>query len=251
MTTAVLRAAVALAVFVVLPFLCPPASAQVPEPPYRNLRVLPQNITRAELIETMRWFSFGLGARCEACHVGPPGGAIAEFDYAADDKPLKLKAREMLRMVNDINDRQLAAMPDRTADGPRVACITCHRGQLRPLILEDTLTRVAAASSAAAAVTEYRTLRDRHLGDGTYDFGPQPLMNVADRLAPADTAGAIALLRLAAEFHPRHLSTHRRLASLLLATGDQEGALFSAVRALELSPQDPGARRLLDRVMGR
>lgn len=228
-----------------------PARAQVPDPPYRNLEVLPRDISRAELIDIMRGFSFAVGARCEDCHVGPSGGSLVGFDFPADDRPRKDKARAMLRMVRDINERQLAAMPGRSEDAPLVSCGTCHRGGLRPLLVEDTLMRVLEAEGVEAAVAEYRELHERHFGSGQFDFGARPLLTLAERLQPTDTAAAIAVLRLSAETHPSSLASHRALATLLLAAGDREGALFAAVRALELNPEDAPSRRVLDQVLGR
>lgn len=41
---------------------------QPPDP--TNLQVLPKDIPKAQLVQTMRGFAMGLGVRCEHCHVG-------------------------------------------------------------------------------------------------------------------------------------------------------------------------------------
>ena len=38
-----------------------------------NLKVLPPEISAADLRDTMRGFSMGLGVRCSFCHVGVEG----------------------------------------------------------------------------------------------------------------------------------------------------------------------------------
>ena len=75
------------------------AQAQFPPDSFTNLQVLPEDIGTRELIGTMRSFALGLGVRCSFCHVGEEGRPLATFDFAADDKAEKLKAREMIRMA--------------------------------------------------------------------------------------------------------------------------------------------------------
>ena len=37
------------------------------QPPYKNLKVFPQTITRAQLLSNMKFFSQSLGVRCTHC----------------------------------------------------------------------------------------------------------------------------------------------------------------------------------------
>ena len=46
------------------------ANAQVPDE-FTNLKVLPKDIGKRELISVMRAFSSALGVRCKHCHMGP------------------------------------------------------------------------------------------------------------------------------------------------------------------------------------
>jgi len=59
---------------------------------FKNLKVLPQNITHDELITTMRGFARSLGTRCDHCHVPIPGQQN-KFDFASDAKPEKILCR--------------------------------------------------------------------------------------------------------------------------------------------------------------
>ena len=109
--------------------------AQIPER-FENLQVLPQTTTRPELVALMRSFATGLGVRCVHCHVGEDSPNLSGIDFKSDAKPAKRTAREMMRMVADINQR-LAALPERPAP-VNASCVMCHRGSARPILLVDT-----------------------------------------------------------------------------------------------------------------
>ena len=96
---------------------------------FHNLQVFPQNITHDELISAMRGFTRGLGTRCDHCHVANPPGSKEQFDFAADAKPEKHAAREMLRMVRAVNADYLTKVNPHRQE---VTCWTCHQGQSVP-----------------------------------------------------------------------------------------------------------------------
>lgn len=99
-------------------------------PPYKNLRVLSPDMTRAQLLGTMKFFSQSLGVRCAYCHVGTEGQPLSTFDFVSDAKDHKATARDMLRLVRHLNNEYLPAiigLPD-----ARVSCFTCHRGATKP-----------------------------------------------------------------------------------------------------------------------
>ena len=102
-----------------------------PAPPPANLQVLPKDIPRPQLLQTMQAFNQALGVQCNHCHqfVGPNDPMN---DMASDVKPQKNAARAMLRMVQAINP-QVASSVNKTAEtAVRVGCWTCHRGQAIP-----------------------------------------------------------------------------------------------------------------------
>ena len=100
-------------------------------PPYKNLKVLPKDIGRGDLLATMKFFSQSLGVRCTHCHVGVEGRPLSTFDFASDAKSKKQTARAMLVMVKALNDKTL---PDATGlPDAKVTCFTCHRGSTKPL----------------------------------------------------------------------------------------------------------------------
>jgi Photosynthetic reaction centre cytochrome C subunit len=99
-------------------------------PPYKNLKVLPKNISRANLLATMKSFSQSLGVSCTYCHVGEDDRPLSAMDFASDKKADKAIARDMLRLVNRLNRRDLPAIGGLIE--PRVTCYTCHRGSKEP-----------------------------------------------------------------------------------------------------------------------
>ena len=119
-------------------------TAQAPQPTanpeFRNLQVLPRDITRDQLMATMRSFTRGLGVRCDHCHVVTATEPKEVLDFPADTKEQKRVARVMLRMVNDINGSWMHRVEEaedlKVAIGAppemRVVCWTCHRGKTEP-----------------------------------------------------------------------------------------------------------------------
>jgi hypothetical protein len=108
----------------------------------------------------MRNITAGLGVRCQHCHVGEEGLPLERFDFASDEKRTKLVAREMLRMVQEIN-RRLDSLPGRGVSGLQFTCETCHRGVSRPTPLFSILVDAATARGADSAIRAYRALRER------------------------------------------------------------------------------------------
>src|SRR5207253_1910247 len=106
-----MRRLIPLIVIVVAIFGCTTIDQQKAQPAktdnaqFHNLKVLPVNISRDELIATMRGFTRALGTRCDYCHAaGPPSAdGKPQLDFASDAKPEKENARTMVRMVQKIN----------------------------------------------------------------------------------------------------------------------------------------------------
>ena len=101
-----------------------------PLPP-ANLQVLPKDIPRPQLLQTMQAFNQALGVQCSHCHqfVGP-GDPMN--DMAADVKPQKNAARAMMRMVAVVNPQVATGVNKTPETATRVGCWTCHRGQAIP-----------------------------------------------------------------------------------------------------------------------
>ena len=108
---------------------------------HKNLKVLPKNISHEDLIKIMKGFSMSLGVRCDKCHVQmtTTQGEKPEFDFASDAKPEKGIARQMIKMVNAINGKYLKKAGDGKFEN--ISCVTCHRGNIKPLVSVDSLPK--------------------------------------------------------------------------------------------------------------
>src|SRR5947207_14198032 len=88
--------------------------ARADEGEFKNLKVLPQNITHEQLIATMRGFARSLGVKCGHCHVAAPAGSKEKFEFASDAKPEKNVARTMILMTRAINDEYVSKVAEKS-----------------------------------------------------------------------------------------------------------------------------------------
>jgi len=99
-----------------------------------NLKVIPKSISMENLEILMTRYSREVGAQCNYCHVIEKSGLrVTRMDFAADEKPEKKIAREMMKMMNKINQKYFGVKNtyDVLLKLP-VSCKTCHRGLTRP-----------------------------------------------------------------------------------------------------------------------
>ena len=172
-----------------------------------NLRVLPKDIGVEELRRTMVGFSAALNAKCSYCHMGDDSRSPRDLDFPKDGKRTKRIAREMLAMVADINER-IAGFELASGRQPvDVKCITCHRGQYRPELIDPVLTEALQEGGAEAVIAKYSALRERYFGNHTYDLRPSTLAGFARRLASdGDPQGGIKILDFANTEFPDEVS---------------------------------------------
>ena len=241
---------VTIALLAALSYAAPLTAQQTAPAPPENLQVLPDSISRDELISIMRSFALGLGVRCSHCHVEREVDGRVERDMASDAKVEKRIAREMMRMVASINER-LATLPERADPPVPVRCATCHRGAATPRLIGDSLMVAYEGGGADALVATYRTLRTRHYGLGTYDFSDRPLADLgANLLAEGMAADATAVAALNVDFHPGSVVAVTELARAQLAAGDSSAAIASWRRVLEIEPNNRQATEALARIGG-
>lgn len=224
-----------------------PVSGQWPPQQLENVEVLPQDITVGQLIGVMRGFSGALGVRCTYCHVGEEGQPLSSYDFPADDKETKRKARVMIKMLNHINGEHLAELPVDPADRLTVTCATCHRGQPRPLTLAQALTEVMDDYGVDSAVAHYRGLRERFYGSATYDFGEFSLNGLGYQLLRGGRISeAVVIFRLNTEMYPESANVHDSLGDGLKAEGKPQAALRAYRAAFELNPNMRGLQARID-----
>jgi hypothetical protein len=212
-----------------------------------NTQVFPRTTPVAQVIGQMRNITGALGVRCQFCHVGQEGQPLAQFDFASDQKKHKLVARQMMRMVGDIN-RRLDTLPERGTPPVVVTCATCHRGLTRPVALFTVVEQAAIAVNADSAIRAYRALRQRYYGRDAYDFSESALNIAAFRTArggkPDD---ALALLRLNEELYPNSSGMSVFRGNILLMKGDTTGAATAFREAVRRDSTNNEARgRLRD-----
>lgn len=218
------------------------ATAQIPDK-FENLKVLPKDIGKRELVNIMRGFASGLGVRCNYCHVGENPANLEGYDFKSDEKDHKRTAREMMKMVGAINNDHLAGMDIKNPT--KVRCITCHRGLEDPETLDNILLAEAEKFGAEKAENRYRELREEHYGSSAYDFGSSTLSGVAESLAATDIDGAVAMANLLVEFNPDDAFAHLLLGQLHMRKGDKKAAIKSIERSLEINPDNKWAERAL------
>ena len=224
-------------------------SAQIPDE-FTNLKVLPKEISKRDLIDIVRAFSGGLGQRCTYCHPGKNPDTLDGVDFASDELKHKTIARDMMKMVTEINDRLI---PAAGMESPaRVRCVTCHRGVSEPETLDRLVLSVAKEKGVDAAIGKYRELRQQYYGSGSYSFAAGTLNTVAEKLAQEEgnLAGAIDVMKVNVETNPDAAYSHLLLGQFLAENGDKEAAIASIERSLELEPDNNWARKTLEQIRG-
>ncbi len=210
-----------------------------PEDP-QNIQVLPPEAKGQALGQIMRGFATALGVRCQHCHVGQ--GDLADFDFESDDKPAKEKARLMWEMVQAINGTHLAKLAQlgvHDADRLQVTCMTCHRGNSRPVMLGDVLAATIDTAGIDAAVAQYKQLREENYGGFAYDFTAASLLGLSEQLARAGKAdAAIRMARLEIEVNGESSNAYFTLGQVQARAGLRDDAIKSFERGEALAPDD-------------
>lgn len=108
-------------------------------PPPTNLKVLPKELTGAQVRDIMRHWAGDLGVECNACHAAYPGKVDERgrpvLNFPDDSKPEKQMARIMYTMTEDVKKNYVSrveALDTMGSPAPPITCGTCHRGHLDP-----------------------------------------------------------------------------------------------------------------------
>ena len=89
-----------------------------------NIQVL-KGLPESQLYPVMWFIRASLGVPCDYCHVKQGPEIDKGWLWDRDDKPQKTRAREMMRMVMEINKTSFGG-------NQLVTCYSCHRGTIRP-----------------------------------------------------------------------------------------------------------------------
>ncbi len=226
------------------------ANAQIPIEVYQNpqnLQVLSPDISPAELRGTMFAIGEQVGRRCSRCHDFESDTPITERDYASDEKELKHVAREMMLMVQSINETVSAIDrgPDHTPI--TVSCVTCHRGVSQPRQIEDVFLTAASEDGLPSAIEQYMELRGRWYATSAYDFTAWKLGGIAQSIFDGgDTAGGMRLHALNLELNSDDGSVYFHRAESFEKQGRIEDAIADFERALDMEEESFGF--LTDRI---
>lgn len=88
---------------------------------HKNVQLL-KDLTPAQFDQAMDLMRASLGVGCDFCHVVKD----KDLDFASDAKSEKKRAREMIQLVFDTNEKFFNKRPI-------VSCNTCHRGSTNPV----------------------------------------------------------------------------------------------------------------------
>ena len=223
----------------------PPQQQQPP----KNLQVLPKDMTRGQVVQIMRGVAGALGVRCDYCHLEGPDKTFQTMDFASDEKDTKKTAREMMKMAMDINTKYLTGAMGRTlTERTQVRCVTCHHGVAKPRTLQSEVATSYETGGADSVVAKYKMLREKYYGRAAYDFGEMSLVEVADELGrkPDQRKDAIRMMQMNLEYYPKSSMTFTALANGSLQMGDTAAAITAYQKALEIDPENPMAKRMLD-----
>jgi hypothetical protein len=110
------------------------AATKPPDPPkWKNLKILPKDITMEQLDKVMDNFKDALGVKCGFCHAPSKDSTQKWPDFASDEKPEKLVARKMMKMTAKINKKYFNYNKNEQGQLlPTVECMTCHHGKEHP-----------------------------------------------------------------------------------------------------------------------
>ena len=212
-----------------------------------NVQVFAKTTPVVTVWGNMRNYASALGVQCTFCHVGAEGAALERIDYASDEKRTKLAARQMMRMVQEVN-RRLDSLPGRPTPSVTVTCATCHRGLARPVPLATIITEIATSAGADSAIRAYRALRERYYGRDAYDFSESSLNSAAFRTARAGRVeDGFALLRHNESMFPGTAALSIIRGNMYLIQADTASAAAAFREAIRRDPSNDEARgRLRD-----
>ena len=97
----------------------------ISEDGFKNLKVLPKDISKDSLMSLMKGYNQALGVKCNHCHT---------MNKSSDEKHDKEVARHMIKMTNELNAREFAPIDEKYKNA--IECATCHRGSTKPM--DDT-----------------------------------------------------------------------------------------------------------------
>jgi tetratricopeptide (TPR) repeat protein len=212
------------------------AQIKWPQSP-ENLQVLPKNTKIDQLRKIMGSFTEALGVRCSNCHFMSDPNDVSTFDFSSDKVPNKNIARKMLKMMNNINEGTISEIAEFSKEKNPVGvnCYTCHRGYEKPILLEDVLYSTVKDSGIESGLNQYKFLRNRFYGKGTFDFSEESLVKLGNKLEQGNNPNeAIAFLKLNSELYQDSPIAFQGLSEGYITAGDFRNAVSCAEKVISL-----------------
>jgi tetratricopeptide (TPR) repeat protein len=187
-----------------------------------------------------------LGVTCGHCHPGGDNETWDSTNFTGDVKPTKKVAREMFRLVDRLNRELLPAALKPGEFAVPVTCMTCHRGALRPVMIEDTLAIILDRQGVDSAIAAHRRIRERYRGRMTYDLSDWPLRLLASRsVAQGRHRDAVKILEEDARLFPDSGELAYELGAAYESDGERQLAIMQYHKVLSmLADHKPAQRRL-------
>ena len=201
---------------------------------------LAQDAPKVDRVSQMQQIAQALGVQCSYCHSAPRG--------SGEPEPKKEIARAMMAMTDDINARIHAATGKGAGQVTDIQCAYCHRGVPVPRPIGDIVWQTTREKGVAAAIEQYRDLRQHFYGRSTYDFGEDTLITVANQMANALPDDAIALMKLNLEFYPQSVRSYLALSYAQTRKLDDNAAIASLEKALEIEPENGTVKGRLEQL---
>ncbi len=100
-------------------------------PRYKNLKILPKDITKEQMDSVMHHFAGALGQKCSYCHMY--NQEQKSMDFASDENKHKGAARGMLKMMYKLNRKFFEVKNSKDLNAKlEITCYTCHHGAEHP-----------------------------------------------------------------------------------------------------------------------
>lgn len=106
-------------------------------PKYKNLKILPKDISEKAMDSIMQHYSISLGVTCNFCHVH--NTLRDTWDMASDANHHKIISRKMMLMTDGINAKYFPSEKGAKDEQPiqTITCFTCHKGEVIPVDMPE------------------------------------------------------------------------------------------------------------------
>jgi len=139
--------------------------------------------------------------------------------------------------MNNINECTITEIVkmSKEKNSNKVTCYTCHRGYEKPALLEDVLYTTVKDSGVESGLNQYKILRTRFYGKGTFDFSEESLINLGNKLEqdkkPKD---ALAFLKVNSELNSESPLAFEGLSEGYVNAEDYSNAVTTAEKVISI-----------------